>query len=69
MVVTIGSFSVIIGRWRIKRGNIYGSSDAFAAMPEDDPLSVEDLVTTVYNQLGIVADKELMARVTDQWKS
>ena len=30
-------------------------------MPEDDPLSVEDLTTTVYNQLGIVADKELMA--------
>ena len=54
-------FSVVLAGGGIKRGSIYGSSDAFAAMPEDDPLSVEDLATTVYNQLGIVADKELMA--------
>ena len=29
--------------------------------PEDDPLTVEDLSTTVYSCLGINADKELMA--------
>ena len=45
----------------ITRGNIYGSSDAFATAPEDDPLSVQDLATTIYNRIGITADKELMA--------
>ena len=54
-------FSVVLAGGGIKRGSIYGSSDAFAAMPEENPLSVEDLATTIYNQLGIVADKELMA--------
>ncbi|MBT5378029.1 MAG: DUF1501 domain-containing protein, partial [Opitutae bacterium] len=27
----------------------------------ENPLSVEDLATTVYDRLGIVSDKELMA--------
>jgi hypothetical protein len=54
-------FSIVLAGGGIKRGSIYGSSDAFAAMPEENPLSVEDLATTIYNQLGIVADKELMA--------
>ena len=36
-------------------------SDAIAAEPAENPLSVEDLATTVYHCLGIVADKELMA--------
>jgi hypothetical protein len=45
----------------IKKGQIYGASDATASEPAHDPLTVEDFATTVYNQLGIVADKELMA--------
>ena len=45
----------------MKKGFIYGKSDATATEPEEDALSVEDWATTVYNQLGIVADKELMA--------
>ena len=54
-------FSVVLAGGGITRGQIYGSSDAFAAAPEENPLSVEDLATTVYNRLGIVGDKELMA--------
>jgi hypothetical protein len=54
-------FSIALGGGGIKRGQIYGSSDATAAEPHQDPLTVEDLATTVYNQLGITADKELMA--------
>ncbi len=42
-------------------GSIYGSSNATATEPERDPIGPEDLATTVYHQLGIVADKELMA--------
>ncbi len=54
-------FSILLAGGGIKRGQIYGSSDATAAEPNQDPLTVEDLATTVYNQLGIQADKELMA--------
>ena len=54
-------FSIALAGGGIKRGQIYGSSDATASEPDKNPLTVEDLATTMYNQLGIVADKELMA--------
>lgn len=54
-------FSVVLAGGGIKKGFIYGTSDATATEPEKDPLGIEDLATTVYKQLGIVADKELMA--------
>lgn len=54
-------FSILLAGGGIKRGSVYGQSDATASEPEKDPLTVEDLATTVYHQLGIVADKELMA--------
>lgn len=54
-------FSVVLAGGGIKRGLIYGASDATGAEPERDPVSIEDLATTVYDRLGIVADKELMA--------
>ena len=54
-------FSIMLAGGGIKKGQIYGSSDATASEPNKNPLSVEDMATTIYNQLGIVADKELMA--------
>jgi len=54
-------FSVALAGGGVKKGIVYGTSDATASGPDVDPLTVEDLATTVYNQLGIVADKELMA--------
>ena len=54
-------FSIVLAGGGIKKGSIYGKSDATATEPEEDALSVEDWATTVYHQLGIVADKELMA--------
>ncbi len=54
-------FSVVLAGGGVKRGFIYGSSNATASEPERDPIGPEDLATTVYHQLGIVADKELMA--------
>jgi hypothetical protein len=54
-------FSICLAGGGFKKGQIYGSSDATAAEPNQDPLTVEDMATTVYNQLGINADKELMA--------
>ena len=44
-----------------KAGSVYGSSDGLGAEPEENPLGIEDFATTVYDRLGIVADKELMA--------
>ncbi len=54
-------FSVLLAGGGIQGGMIYGMSNATASEPESDPVSPADLATTVYNQLGIVADKELMA--------
>ena len=54
-------FSVVMAGGGLKKGMVYGSSDALAAEPENDPMTVENLATTVYHQLGINADKELMA--------
>ncbi|MFM8172245.1 MAG: DUF1501 domain-containing protein [Pirellulaceae bacterium] len=54
-------FSVVMAGGGIKGGMVYGSSNATGAEPEDDPLTVEDWATTIYDRLGIVADKELMA--------
>ncbi len=54
-------FSIAMAGGGIKKGSVYGESDATAAEPEKDPLTVEDWATTLYHCLGIVADKELMA--------
>lgn len=54
-------FSVVMAGGGVKGGMVYGSSNAIASEPENDPLNVEDWATTIYNQMGIVADKELMA--------
>jgi uncharacterized protein (DUF1501 family) len=54
-------FSIVLAGGGIRKGHVYGASDATASEPETDPLTGEDLATTVYHQLGINADKELMA--------
>jgi hypothetical protein len=54
-------FSVMLAGGGIKRGSVYGASDPTASEPDLDPIGPEDLATTIYHLLGIVADKELMA--------
>ena len=54
-------FSTILAGGGIKRGITYGTSNATASDPDQDPVSIEDWAATIYNRLGIVADKELMA--------
>ena len=46
-------FSVGLAGGGVQRGLVHGSSDALGG--------IHDLATTVYNQLGITGDKELMA--------
>jgi hypothetical protein len=54
-------FSVVLAGGGIKPGFIYGSSNSTASEPEEKPIGPENLFTTIYHCLGIVADKELMA--------
>ena len=54
-------FSSLMAGGGIKRGQVYGSSNATASEPEDNALGVQDWATTIYKCLGITADKELMA--------
>jgi len=54
-------FSTIMAGGGIKRGMTYGTSNATASEPDQNPVSIEDWAATIYNRLGIVAEKELMA--------
>jgi len=54
-------FSVVLAGGGTREGYIHGASNATATEPERDAVGPEDLATTVYSLLGIVADKELMA--------
>jgi hypothetical protein len=54
-------FSLVLAGGGVKQGLVYGSSNATASEPEDNPVGIEDLFTTVYHTLGIVADKEMMS--------
>ncbi len=54
-------FSVVLAGAGVKRGAIVGSSGPTATEPDETPVSPEDLATTIYHQLGINAEKELMA--------
>ncbi len=54
-------FSVGMAGGGLHRGLVHGSSDALGGEPEEDMVGIEDLAMTVYNQLGITGDKELMS--------
>jgi uncharacterized protein (DUF1501 family) len=54
-------FSAVLAGGGVKRGMAYGATNATATEPDVNPIGPEDLATTVYHCLGIVADKELMA--------
>ena len=54
-------FSVAFAGGGFKRGLVYGSSSVTGDDVDTDPLSVENLAATLYNQLGIDPDSHLMA--------
>ncbi len=54
-------FSVVLAGGGVKKGFVYGKSDATASEPDEDGLTVEDMAHTVYHCLGIDADKKLMS--------
>ncbi|MBM3891685.1 MAG: DUF1501 domain-containing protein, partial [Verrucomicrobia bacterium] len=50
-------FSVFAAGGGLRGGQVIGSSDKFGEFPASNPLAPEDLIRTVYCQLGIDADK------------
>ncbi|MFT7171989.1 MAG: hypothetical protein ACI9NQ_000198 [Paracoccaceae bacterium] len=54
-------FSVGLAGGGVHRGLVHGTSDSLGGEPEEDMVGIEDLAKTVYNQLGITGDKELMS--------
>lgn len=54
-------YSNLIAGGGFTRGQFYGKSDAIGAEPSRDAVPLEDLLFTIYHQLGIDANKELLA--------
>jgi len=54
-------YSQVLAGGGITRGQIYGASNATAAEPDRDPVSVESFLATVYNRLGINSEDRLLA--------
>lgn len=54
-------YSNLIAGGGFTRGQIYGASDATGNEPARDAVPLENLLFTIYNQLGIDANKELLA--------
>jgi hypothetical protein len=54
-------FTILLAGGGIKRGQVYGASDALAAEPIKSPLSVEDYAHTLYHLIGIDAKKDLVS--------
>jgi uncharacterized protein (DUF1501 family) len=54
-------YSQVLAGGGITRGQIYGASNATAAEPDRDPVTVESFLATVYNRLGINSEDRLLA--------
>ena len=54
-------YSQVMAGGGITRGQIYGASNATAAEPDRDPVTVENFLSTVYHQLGINNEDRLLA--------
>ena len=54
-------FSVMLAGGGVKKGYVHGSSDALGGEVDTDGVTVADLAATIYKQIGINSDKELMS--------
>jgi hypothetical protein len=54
-------YSQVLAGGGITRGQIYGASNATAAEPDRDPVTVENFLATVYHQMGVNAEDRLLA--------
>jgi len=54
-------FSTMLAGGGMKKGYVHGASDALGGEVDTDGVGVADLAATIYNQIGINSDKELMS--------
>jgi len=54
-------YSMLLAGGSFKRGLVHGASDSVANEPARDGVTLEDIMHTVYHELGIDAGKELVA--------
>jgi hypothetical protein len=54
-------YSYALAGGGITRGQIYGASNATASEPDQNPVTVEDFLATVYRQVGINSTDRLLA--------
>ena len=55
-------YSVLLAGGGVKRGFVYGASDAKAMYPDEHPVTPEDLAATIYQLLGIDPHSEVRDR-------
>ena len=53
-------YTAVIAGAGVKRGEIYGKSDATGSSPSENPVHPTDLVATIYYSLGIHPDMEVL---------
>lgn len=54
-------YSMMLAGGGFKRGLIYGASDSTGGEPVRDAVTLENLIATIYHQMGIDSNKELLA--------
>jgi uncharacterized protein (DUF1501 family) len=54
-------FSVAMAGGGVKKGFVYGTSDALGSEPDTNPVGPEDLAKTMYRLIGINGDKRIVA--------
>lgn len=54
-------FSIALAGGGVRGGQVIGESNAYATEPKDRPVSPGDVAATIFTQLGVNPDKDLMA--------
>jgi uncharacterized protein (DUF1501 family) len=55
------NYSMLLAGGGFQQGLIYGASDSTGGEPARDAVTLENLMATIYHQMGIDANKELLA--------
>jgi hypothetical protein len=55
-------YTVLMAGGGVKRGYVYGKSDATGSYPDENPVKPEDLAATLYHLMGINPDSEIVDR-------
>lgn len=50
-------FSIVMAGGGLTSGQIIGTSNAFGEVPHDRPIHINDVLATIYHQLGVPADR------------